>query len=89
MAAKLCNVVFYEPGSGTGNYHSYILFASTLPDGESIVGTIGPLTADSPRPEHPSQIMDTDDVDEALRALEEIVEGFGHHGNWTKLSDCP
>lgn len=89
MAAKLCNVVFYQPGSGSGSYHAYILFASTLPDRESIVGTIGPLTDDTPRPEHPSRLMDTNSVDEALTALEEIVEGLDDHYNWSKLSDCP
>lgn len=88
MAAKLCNVTFYKRGAGVGHHHTYLLAASTLADGETVAGTIAPIT-DSPRPERLTTTFESGDVDRVLAELVGMVEELGDFADWSKLSDCP
>lgn len=89
MPAKLCNVTFFEPGSDGQNFNTYILMASTIPDTESIISTVGSLDQATPMPEATSIVLEIEDLDAALREMEHLVEGLDVHEGWIKLSTCP
>lgn len=88
MAAKLCHVVFFQPGGDSADNHFYLLAASTLADGESVAGTIFPLTEGSPRPDPVTTVFDSGDVDRVLSQLVGKVEELGDFEDWSRLSDC-
>lgn len=88
MAAKLCHVVFFKPGGEPADNHFYLLVASTLADGESVAGTIFPLTDGSPRPERVTTVFELGDVDRVLSELVGMVEELGGFEDWSRLSDC-